>query len=92
MISPSKVKCSFTHRSLSRLFRPNTHLESRLKISQYLSIQLSGHCVGLFLMYIGYRADSSAASSSSNDPVLHFILFIPSAKRRPLDILKDDGK
>lgn len=47
---------------------------------------------GLVSHVIGYRADSSAASSSSNDPVLHFILFIPSAKRRPLDILKDDGK
>lgn len=30
------------------------------------------------------------ASSSSNDPVLHFILFIPSAERRPLVILTDD--
>ena len=80
------------HRSHSRLFRLNTHLESHLKISQYLSIQLSGRYVGLVPKYIGDRADSSAASSSSNDPVLHFILFIPSVKRRPLDILKDDGK
>jgi phosphatidylinositol glycan class S len=47
---------------------------------------------GIFLIHNAYRADSSTASSSSNDPVLHFILFVPSAKRRPLDILKDDGK
>jgi len=36
-------------------------------------------------------AEWTLSSSSSNDPVLHFILFIPSVKRRPLYILKDDG-
>ncbi|KAF8814792.1 hypothetical protein BYT27DRAFT_7081680 [Phlegmacium glaucopus] len=36
-------------------------------------------------------AEWTLSSSSSNDPVLHFILFIPSAERRPLDILKKDG-
>jgi len=29
--------------------------------------------------------------SVSNDPVLHFVLFIPSAARRPLRIIQDDG-
>ncbi|KAJ4487670.1 phosphatidylinositol-glycan biosynthesis class S protein-domain-containing protein [Lentinula aciculospora] len=31
------------------------------------------------------------SSSSSNDPVLHFVLFVPSATRRPLEILSPDG-
>ena len=31
------------------------------------------------------------ASSASNDPVLHFILFVPSASRRPLYILNQEG-
>ncbi|CAA7264338.1 unnamed protein product [Cyclocybe aegerita] len=35
-------------------------------------------------------ADWTLSSSSSNDPVLHFILFIPSAQRRPLRILDND--
>ena len=30
------------------------------------------------------------ASSASNDPVIHFVLFIPSAKHSPLHILEDD--
>jgi hypothetical protein len=32
-----------------------------------------------------------AASSVSNDPVLHFVLFVPSATQRPLYILGADG-
>lgn len=32
-----------------------------------------------------------SASSASNDPVLHFILFVPSASRRPLQILDASG-
>ncbi|KAJ6595693.1 phosphatidylinositol-glycan biosynthesis class S protein-domain-containing protein [Mycena vulgaris] len=36
-------------------------------------------------------AEWSLSSSVSNDPVLHFILFIPSASRRPLQILDADG-
>ncbi|KAF8960324.1 phosphatidylinositol-glycan biosynthesis class S protein-domain-containing protein [Flammula alnicola] len=35
-------------------------------------------------------AEWTLSSSSSNDPVLHFILFIPSAERRPLRILRND--
>lgn len=33
----------------------------------------------------------SIASSVSNDPVLHFVLFVPSASRRPLYVLGQDG-
>ncbi|KAJ6576756.1 phosphatidylinositol-glycan biosynthesis class S protein-domain-containing protein [Mycena sp. CBHHK59/15] len=36
-------------------------------------------------------AEWSLSSSISNDPVLHFILFIPSAWRRPLQILDAHG-
>ncbi|KAF8155606.1 phosphatidylinositol-glycan biosynthesis class S protein-domain-containing protein [Crassisporium funariophilum] len=36
-------------------------------------------------------AEWTLSSSSSNDPVLHFILFIPSNTRRPLGILNHDG-
>ncbi|KDR80088.1 hypothetical protein GALMADRAFT_136636 [Galerina marginata CBS 339.88] len=36
-------------------------------------------------------AEWTLSSSSSNDPVLHFVLFIPSASRRPLRILANDG-
>jgi len=37
-------------------------------------------------------AEWSLSSSASNDPVLHFVLFIPSATRRPLHILTPDGQ
>ncbi|KAK1226222.1 GPI transamidase component [Marasmius sp. AFHP31] len=36
-------------------------------------------------------AEWTLSSSSSNDPVLHFLLFVPSANRRPLRILNKDG-
>ncbi|KAJ3744970.1 phosphatidylinositol-glycan biosynthesis class S protein-domain-containing protein [Lentinula detonsa] len=36
-------------------------------------------------------AEWTLSSSSSNDPVFHFVLFIPSARRRPLTILNSDG-
>ncbi|KAJ6473588.1 phosphatidylinositol-glycan biosynthesis class S protein-domain-containing protein [Mycena vitilis] len=36
-------------------------------------------------------AEWSLSSSVSNDPVLHFIVFIPSAARRPLQILDANG-
>jgi len=36
-------------------------------------------------------AEWTLSSSSSNDPVLHFVLFVPSTKRRPLVILNSDG-
>ncbi|KAJ7927484.1 phosphatidylinositol-glycan biosynthesis class S protein-domain-containing protein [Mycena leptocephala] len=36
-------------------------------------------------------AEWSLSSSVSNDPVLHFIVFIPSASRRPLQILDPNG-
>ncbi|THU93523.1 hypothetical protein K435DRAFT_670103 [Dendrothele bispora CBS 962.96] len=36
-------------------------------------------------------AEWTLSSSSSNDPVLHFVLFVPSLSRRPLVILNDDG-
>ncbi|EIN08399.1 hypothetical protein PUNSTDRAFT_103264 [Punctularia strigosozonata HHB-11173 SS5] len=36
-------------------------------------------------------AEWTLSSSVSNDPVLHFILFIPSATRRPLHILDSNG-
>ncbi|KAJ3755155.1 phosphatidylinositol-glycan biosynthesis class S protein-domain-containing protein [Lentinula raphanica] len=36
-------------------------------------------------------AEWTLSSSSSNDPVLHFVLFIPSARHRPLAILNSDG-
>ncbi|KAF9444833.1 hypothetical protein P691DRAFT_763033 [Macrolepiota fuliginosa MF-IS2] len=37
-------------------------------------------------------AEWSLSSSASNDPVLHFVLFIPSATRRPLHILTSDAQ
>ncbi|KAJ7266892.1 phosphatidylinositol-glycan biosynthesis class S protein-domain-containing protein [Mycena haematopus] len=37
-------------------------------------------------------AEWSLSSSVSNDPVLHFIVFIPSASRRPLRILDSNGR
>ncbi|KAJ7185504.1 phosphatidylinositol-glycan biosynthesis class S protein-domain-containing protein [Mycena filopes] len=36
-------------------------------------------------------AEWSLSSSVSNDPVLHFVVFIPSASRRPLQILDSHG-
>ncbi|EDR08213.1 uncharacterized protein LACBIDRAFT_297633 [Laccaria bicolor S238N-H82] len=36
-------------------------------------------------------AEWTLSSSASNDPVLHFILFVPSADRKPLRILDADG-
>ena len=36
-------------------------------------------------------AEWTLSSSVSNDPVLHFIIFIPSASRRPLRILSSEG-
>jgi len=36
-------------------------------------------------------AEWTLSSSTSNDPVLHFILFVPSAARRPLYILEHEG-
>ncbi|KAK7044600.1 GPI transamidase component PIG-S [Favolaschia claudopus] len=36
-------------------------------------------------------AEWSLSSSVSNDPVLHFIVFVPSASRRPLKILDSNG-
>ncbi|KAK0192807.1 phosphatidylinositol-glycan biosynthesis class S protein-domain-containing protein [Armillaria mellea] len=36
-------------------------------------------------------AEWTLSSSSSNDPVLHFILFVPSGARKPLVILNPDG-
>ncbi|KAE9404157.1 hypothetical protein BT96DRAFT_760893, partial [Gymnopus androsaceus JB14] len=38
------------------------------------------------LMVFINSAEWTLSSSSSNDPVLHFVLFVPSAKRRPLTI------
>lgn len=37
-------------------------------------------------------ADTSTASSVSNDPVLHFILFIPSSENSPLYLLDHNGE
>ncbi|KAF9261717.1 hypothetical protein L218DRAFT_905202 [Marasmius fiardii PR-910] len=37
-------------------------------------------------------AEWTLSSSSSNDPVLHFLLFVPSASRRPLKILNHQGE
>ncbi|RPD69443.1 hypothetical protein L226DRAFT_515770 [Lentinus tigrinus ALCF2SS1-7] len=36
-------------------------------------------------------AEWTLSSSASNDPVMHFVLFIPSAKNSPLHILDHDG-
>ncbi|KAG7448779.1 uncharacterized protein BT62DRAFT_1057193 [Guyanagaster necrorhizus] len=36
-------------------------------------------------------AEWTLSSSSSNDPVLHFVLFVPSSVRKPLVILNPDG-
>ncbi|TFK34450.1 phosphatidylinositol-glycan biosynthesis class S protein-domain-containing protein [Crucibulum laeve] len=36
-------------------------------------------------------AEWTLSSSASNDPVLHFVLFIPSSDRRPLKIANADG-
>ena len=37
-------------------------------------------------------AEWTLSSSVSNDPVLHFIIFVPSASRRPLRILNSEGR
>lgn len=65
----------------------------RQKTSLFLSTQQSGRCVN---MPLNYRSDVFSnylklASSASNDPVLHFVLFVPSASRRPLHILDNTG-
>ncbi|KAF8068896.1 phosphatidylinositol-glycan biosynthesis class S protein-domain-containing protein [Lyophyllum atratum] len=36
-------------------------------------------------------AEWTLSSSASNDPVLHFVIFVPSAARRPLHILDSQG-
>ncbi|EJF59797.1 phosphatidylinositol-glycan biosynthesis class S protein [Dichomitus squalens] len=36
-------------------------------------------------------AEWTLSSSASNDPVIHFVLFIPSSKHSPLHILEEDG-
>jgi phosphatidylinositol glycan class S len=38
------------------------------------------------------KADSLPASSVSDDPVLHFVLFVPAAGHRPLHILDSNGE
>ncbi|KAF5379200.1 hypothetical protein D9615_005907 [Tricholomella constricta] len=37
-------------------------------------------------------AEWTLSSSASNDPVLHFVIFVPSAERRPLHILDSNGE
>ncbi|PIL23248.1 hypothetical protein GSI_14558 [Ganoderma sinense ZZ0214-1] len=37
-------------------------------------------------------AEWTLSSSASNDPVIHFVLFIPSSKHSPLHILKEGGE
>ncbi|KAI1784545.1 phosphatidylinositol-glycan biosynthesis class S protein [Ganoderma leucocontextum] len=37
-------------------------------------------------------AEWTLSSSASNDPVIHFVLFIPSSKHSPLHILEEDGE
>ncbi|KAG6919803.1 hypothetical protein DXG01_000305 [Tephrocybe rancida] len=47
-------------------------------------------CQCIFLLYQLVLTKASA-SSASNDPVLHFVIFVPSADRRPLHILDQTG-
>ena len=40
----------------------------------------------------GHADFTSTASSVSNDPVLHFVLFVPSDSHSPLHILDEDSE
>jgi hypothetical protein len=36
--------------------------------------------------------DFPQASSSTNDPVIHFLLFVPAAHHRPMQVVDSDGE
>ena len=70
------------------------HMAWRMRIWRYLLTPQNGPYASSFcnLSLNRLRLNISLlASSASNDPVLHFILFVPSADRKPLRILDADG-
>ena len=65
------------------------------KILLSSSTQPNGRSVStsqLSELYVGRSHKIRTASSVSNDPVVHFVLFVPSADNSPLYILNRDGK
>ena len=42
-------------------------------------------------VYIHLLLTSRLASSASNDPVLHFVIYVPSVKHRPMRLLNTEG-
>lgn len=76
----------------------NFTIESQVQYHAPLSVQARTQEDGSFalsqedLAVFINSAEWSLSSSVSNDPVLHFILFVPSRDHRPLRILDLDGK
>ena len=52
---------------------------------------LCGHLNSTVFFISIVEANVNLASSVSNDPVLHFVLYVPSVTQRPLYILNSDG-
>ncbi|EJC97646.1 uncharacterized protein FOMMEDRAFT_115195 [Fomitiporia mediterranea MF3/22] len=75
----------------------NFTIESQVQFFAPLAfepVQLNGGSFGLTqeqLSVFVNSAEWTLSSSVSNDPVLHFVIFVPSASRRPLRILDDEG-
>lgn len=59
--------------------------------SKFSSIRRNGRSVGLHSRLLSLVIHTIKASSVSNDPVLHFVLFVPSLARRPLYIQDEQG-
>ncbi|EKM76786.1 hypothetical protein AGABI1DRAFT_108623 [Agaricus bisporus var. burnettii JB137-S8] len=76
----------------------NFTIESQVQFNGRLAFQPQENSDGSYgvtpedLTVFINSAEWSLSSSVSNDPVLHFVLFIPSALRRPLHILSPDGQ
>jgi phosphatidylinositol glycan class S len=95
--SLSRVSFVFTlpwpfHRKL--YLRANRSTGSRSQTSQFLSTLPSGLYVRSFCKPFAWQckaSDLKPASSVSNDPVLHFLAFVPSTEHRPLRILDKAG-
>ena len=52
---------------------------------------LCENCESSFVVMSPHEIIVNLASSVSNDPVLHFVLYVPSVTQRPLYILNADG-
>ncbi|KAG7094926.1 hypothetical protein E1B28_005732 [Marasmius oreades] len=84
--SALSVLHNFTIESQAQFYAPLAF--EPLKLSEDEAYGLTPEQLTVFVN----SAEWTLSSSSSNDPVLHFLLFVPSASRRPLKILNKEGK